>query len=384
MGLTQMHASDLVDAKIDDCITPSAPEVAELTGGTWENLGSTLHFQGVSVAEAEVAPGELYFTLGPEHWTDARLAALQSAGAGGIVVPRHAVLPEMALPVLRVDDTREALRLLAEANRDRTEAKRVLVTGTEGKTGLKIMLHHIISQQVPCHAVLNSSNLHVPIWRSLASIRRRDRFAIVEISVAQPNRGWQRSAIVRPHFCVITNISPQHTIYHGGLDALIRNKAESVTSMEPGGACLINADNAYYLDLKEAIQRIQPVPILAFGSGPGCEGRLLHADFDPGRGGWQVYARVFGRSVNYFLPMVNSYAPLASVSALTMAAYLGLDLERACASLATFHPFETAGRIVTLPVGEGRFTLFDHSHRGSRGTGQGPSGAGRHPRPGRA
>lgn len=360
-----MRDSNLVDVVRDDCIALTAPEIAELTGGAWDRPVDGLCFQGVAVAEAEVAAGELYFTLAPGHWSAARLAELHAAGAAGIVVPHNAVLSATDLPILRVDDSREALRRVAEANRDRTQARRILVTGTEGKTGLKIMLHHIMSRQLPCHAVLNSSNLHVPIWRSLASIRRRDRYAIVEISVAQPNRGWQRSAIVRPHFCVITNISPQHTVYHGGLDALIRNKAESVTSMAPGGACLINADNDYYLDLKDAIQRIQPVPVMAFGSGPGCEGRLLHADFQPGLGGWRVQARVFGRSLNYFLPMVNSYAPLASVSALTVAAHLGLDLDEACASLADFQPFETAGRIVTLPVGEGAFTLFDHSHRGS-------------------
>lgn len=349
----------------DGLITLTSKDVAALTGGDWERLAHPVGFPGVSVGEAEVAAGEIYFPLSREQWGVKALAALEAAQAGGVVVPRDAPLAETTLPVLRVDDPRDALRLMAEENRRRAKAKRILVTGTEGKTGFKIMLHHIMSRQIPCHAVLNSSNLHVPIWRSLASIRREDEYEIVEISVAQPNRGWQRSQIVRPHYCVFTNISSQHTALHGSLDRLIRNKAEAVTGLEPGGVCFINADNDYFLDLKDAIQRIKRVPVISFGSHPDCEGRLLASTFVPRKGGWQVQARIFGNSVNYFVRMVNSYAPLASVSALTVAAYLELDMVQACASLADFQPFETAGRIVTLPIGDGEFTLVDHSLRGS-------------------
>ncbi|MFH1496023.1 MAG: CapA family protein [Pseudomonadota bacterium] len=336
-----------------------------MTGGTWEGLVGKTAFSGASVGDAQGATGELYFALSKENWSPSRLATLQKEGVIAAVVSRHARIVSAPIPLLRVNDPREALHIVAQENAKRAKAKRILVTGTEGKTGLKFMLHHIMNRQMPCHAVLNSANLHIPIWRSMASIRSEDEYAIIEVSVAQPNRGWQRSKIIRPHLCVITNISPQHTIYHGTMDRLIRHKAESVTSILPGGVCFINADNDYYLDLKDAIQRIKTIPVLSFGSSPWCEGRLISANFILRKGGWQVQARIFGRSVNYFVSMVNSYAPLASVSALTIASYLGLDLEQACASLVDYHPFETAGRIINLPLPGGEFTLFDHSLRGS-------------------
>ncbi len=357
------HNNSYPDGK--GSITLSSSEIAQLTGGTWEGLGSETAFSGASVGEAQGAAGEIYFALSKEHWAPSRLATLQAEGVIAAAVPRHAQIASAPVALLRVDDPREALRIVAQENARRAKARRILVTGTEGKTGLKFMLHHIMSRQLPCHAVLNSANLHVPIWRSMASIHREDEYAIIEVSVAQPNRGWQRSKIIRPHLCVITNISPQHTIYHGTMDRLIRHKAESVTSLLPGGVCFINADNDYYLDLKDAIQRIRSIPVLSFGSSPWCEGYLLSSNFVLHKGGWQVQARIFGRSVNYFVSMVNSYAPLASVSALTIAAYLGLDMDQACASLGDYSPFETAGRIVNLPVAGGEFTLFDHSLRGS-------------------
>lgn len=359
-----MVEHDNEDAK-KGSITLSSFDIAKLTGGEWEGLNETISFSGVSAGGAEASVGELYIALDKEPWSASRLAALQASGARGVVVQREVKIALQALPLLRVDDPRDALRIMAEENARRAKARKILVTGTEGKTGLKIMLHHIICQQARCHAVLNSSNLHVPIWRSMASIHGEDEIAIIEVSVAQPNRGWQRSEIVRPHLCVITNISPQHTALHGSMDRLVRHKAEVVTALQPDGACIINADNEYFLDLKDAIQRIKPVPVMSFGASPFCEGQLISATFVPGKSGWQVQARIFGKSVNYFVRMVNSYAPLASVSALTVAAYLGLDLLQATASLCSFSPFETAGRIVKLPVKGGEFTLIDHSLRGS-------------------
>lgn len=348
-----------------DLIALTAHDMAKITGGQWEGLTADIGFPGVSLSIGQQQPGDLCVCLSRDAWRSRTLRALRDQGVAGVVVPTNAVIPNPPLPLLRVPDPTEALRQIGDENARRCPATRILVTGTEGKTGFKHLLHHIVSRQAPCHAILNSANLNIPIWRSLSSIRRNDTFAIVEVSVAMPKRGWQRSAFIKPHICVITNISPQHTIYHGGLDPLIRHKAEVVTSIEPGGVAFINADNAYAVDLQDAIQRIRRVPVMTFGSAPNCDGRLLCAEFVPEALGWQVQARIFGASVNYFISMVNSYAPLASVSALTVAAYLGLDLGRACADLGCFVPYETAGEIVTLRHEEGDFLLIDHSTRGS-------------------
>ncbi len=348
-------------------ITLSSFDIAELTGGTWEGLNKDLRFSGVSIDSSKVSAGELYFPLYKKYYSSSHLTSLRATGILGIVVSRSEKIDFKPLPfaLLRVDDPKSALRIIGEENAKRAKAKRILVTGTEGKTGLKIMLDHIVSQQIPCHAIHSSANLNVPIWRSMASIRCEDEIAIIEVSVANPKRGWQRSNIIRPHLCVITNISQQHMVYHGSIDRLIRHKAESVTALQSGGVCIINADNDYFIELKDAIQQIKPIPVLSFGSKPFCEGNLLNATFVPDKFGWQVQAKIFGKLVNYFVSMINSYAPLVSVSALTIAVYQGLDLIQASGSLNSFFPFETAGRIVKFPIKGGEFTLFDHSLRGS-------------------
>lgn len=360
-----MITNRYVNCQEKGLIALSSSDIAELTGGNWEGLNEVITFTGVSVGNADVSKGELYVALGKEHCSSSKLETLRSSGASAVVVQRKMTIAFPILPLLRVDDPRIALSIIAKENVGRVKAKRILVTGTEGKTGLKIMLHHVISQQSPCHAILNSSNLHIPIWRSMASIHSEDEYAIIEISVANPKRGWQRSKIICPHICVFTNISPQHMVYHGNMESLIHNKAEAITAIQSGGVCFINADNEYFLELKRAIQRIRRVPVMSFGSELFCEGQLINAVFVHDRAGWDVHAKIFGQPVNYFISMINSYAPLASVSALTIAAYLDLDLSQAATGLAHYQPFETAGRIVTLPVKSGEFTLFDHSKRGS-------------------
>ena len=79
--------------------------------------------------------------------TERTLPNIKAVGAAAAIV-RDAAKVDVEIPILRVPDTHDALRMIAEANRDRTKAQRVLVTGSEGKTGFKAMLRHVLSRSI--------------------------------------------------------------------------------------------------------------------------------------------------------------------------------------------------------------------------------------------
>jgi UDP-N-acetylmuramyl pentapeptide synthase/poly-gamma-glutamate capsule biosynthesis protein CapA/YwtB (metallophosphatase superfamily) len=348
--------------------------IARVTGGDWRNYQAQPELSGISTNTKyikEGSSGNFFFALSdpttPDVFGDAHRAAVLNAfkvGAVAVAVPRSAKgLPEDR-PLLLVDNVREALKQLGLYVRNQLfVGKRVLVTGTEGKTGFKCMLGHVLSKQMPVHYVGNSSNLDVAIYASMASIKHGDRVAILEASVANPGRGVQRSQIVQPHVAVITEVGNEHLKYHGTQQALIEAKAGIVDAVMDGGYCILNADSANYLPVRKAVLARRRLPILVFGSQPWCNGYLRSKEF--GTNGWRVQALIEGEEVEYQVPLVGEHVPLATVSVLLAAYHLGADVAQAAASFVDFVPYESQGVLRKLVWKDAEFLCYDNASRAS-------------------
>lgn len=361
------------DATVQPALLLDYQTMAEVTGGEWRNYRGQPDLSGISINRQylkEGSSGNFFFVLSdaqaPGEFDDARRASLRKAfqaGAVAAAVPRNAEgLPE-GRPLLLVDDVRGALEKLGLHARDRFAGKRVLVTGTEGKTGFKCMLGHVLSKQMPTHYVCNSANLETGIHASLASIRRGDLVAILEASVAQPGRGVTRSRIVQPHVAVITEVGNEHLKYHGTQQNLIEAKAGIVDAVVDGGYAILNADSANYQAVRKAVLARRRLPILVFGSQPWCNGYLRGKAYS--EDGWRVQAVIEGEEVEYRVPLVGEHIPLATVSVLLAAYHLGADVARAAAGLVDFVPYESQGVMRKLSWNGVEFSCYDNASRAS-------------------
>ncbi|MDI1292513.1 MAG: Mur ligase family protein [Methylobacter sp.] len=353
---------------IDDPIILSSDELAAVTGGVWTNPRLVPVILRVAMNPLTACPGDLLITTNREQWKlkrletetpDALNTLLQKGGVAAVV--RRTSSLDCSVNLLRVDDTYQALLAIVAAVRDKASARRVLVTGTDGKTGFKMQLHHLASGQVSVNARLDSNNMDRGICTTLANTKRHHALSIVEVAVSRKRLGISRSQWVRPDLCVITEIGYEHLATHGSMDKLIAAKASVVSGLVDGGCCLIKSDPRYFEQLRQAILSYRNVPILSFGEGVKDLGRLVGAEFDAARYGWQVQAEIDGRSLDYFLPLVERHAPLSSVGALTALHLAGLDAVQAAERFADFKPYATSGRIYPLPARDGVYIVYDQS-----------------------
>jgi UDP-N-acetylmuramyl pentapeptide synthase/poly-gamma-glutamate capsule biosynthesis protein CapA/YwtB (metallophosphatase superfamily) len=353
----------------------SLDAMAQVTGGEWHKLPVDTVLTGLCHSRTYLrnhSQGNLYFPLNTNasdlSFTATNVAAVIKArplGAIAAVVPQDAAgLPE-SVPLLHVPgDIVTALEALGRHVRDHLfTGTRVIVTGTEGKTGFKCMLHHVLSPQIPTHAMLNSTNLDHSIHASLASIRANDRITILEAAGTHPGRCKRRSRIVKPHVFVITEVGNEHINSHGSQQAVIEGKADICLGLQEGGYGLLNADSRNFEATLAAVRRRSSAPLLLFGSAPHCQGQLLASRFE--HNGWQVQARIQGIAVDYRVPLLGEHAPLASVSVLLAAHALGADVIQAAAALASFIPYESSGVLRRVAVRGGEIQVFDHSTRAS-------------------
>ena len=356
-------------------INMTMQELAEASGGRWLSpVKNDLLFSAVTVLTNSQANALCVAYDKSPKWKKAGVKPQREEdfltaghkGAAAFIVGKDFEY-QIPYPVLQVEDTWQALSDIATYNRDHTSAKRILVTGSVGKTNYKLMAHHALSADTNVHAVLSSANLNVPIWCSLASIGANDDLAIIEVSVATPKRGWQRSEIIKPNILVITNISESHTHYHGSIENLIRAKAESVTGLQDNGVVLLSTDHPHFLALKNEVQKIKPVPVLTWGRGDQCDAQLISSTYDTLNSRWEVNARLMGSHITYWIGTHHSFAPISSLSILLTAAVTGVDIQKTADKLGSFIPGETTGRLysVSQDMDQAPFTLFDYSQRGS-------------------
>jgi UDP-N-acetylmuramoyl-tripeptide--D-alanyl-D-alanine ligase len=344
----------------------TAHEIELVTGGKWRNLpDGYLDITGVNFNPRRVTEGDLFIV---RNWktvdgTDAESLVGRAFNQGAVAaVVQAGDIKDSDYPLLEVADPYQALRDMAASSSLKYGGLRILVTGSHGKTGFKTQLYHLIRKQTSTHANIDSGNKEAAIWRALASIPRGTKVFIVEVAVPSRSFGEKGATLIRPNYCVITGIGLEHLRSHKTLNNLIRNKAGTVTGLRPGGKCLLNADDEYYAALRSEVKNLSTCDILTFGSAPSCHGRLLEAGFN--ESGWRVRADILEEIIEYDLPLLENYAPLASVSVLLTAKLLGADLRACAAEYADYRNFESSGNMYWIKTAKGNILVYDQSRRG--------------------
>ncbi len=350
----------------------TADGLTQYTQGRWlQPCSPFLRFRGIGTHKT-VKAGDLYFVVDvaalEEQGQDVRksLAGIVARGVRALVIDREDYADGWSVPVYLVPNGLTALKEVAHNIRRDLDPLTILVTGTEGKTGAKIQLHHLLAEQARTHAVLNSANTEIPVLRSLANLAIDDQVEINEVSVgADEALRVERARIVNPNICLFTNIGPNHMDMHKTMDNVLRAKSSVVEGLAPGGLCILDSSNAWFQGLRSAIIERRPsTRILEYGFGDQDAAQLFAAEFDQERLGWNVHARIEEVVMDYFLPLVQQHAPLTSLGVLLTVKTAGYDVQRAASRYSSLNAFSTMGQVSRVVKDGGEFIFYDQSRRG--------------------
>jgi UDP-N-acetylmuramoyl-tripeptide--D-alanyl-D-alanine ligase len=319
---------------------------------------------GVSIDSRTVTKGDLFVALqGPNFDGRAFVGdALAKGAAGALVAQPVSDLPENA-PLVVVGDTLAALTALGRAARRRSLARIVAVTGSVGKTGTKEALRIALSGQGVTHASAASFNNQWGVPLSLARMPRDAAFGIFELGMNHEGELAALSPIARPHVAVITTIEAAHLGYFASLEAIADAKAEIFDGLEPGGAAVLNRDNAHFARLAAAAQQRGVTRIIDFGEQRDAAIRLL--DCRLGATASAVTASVMGEVLDYTMALPGRHWVMNSLAVRGAVKAVGGDVGAAAASFAQLVGLPGRGRRHTIALSGGSFDLIDESYNAS-------------------
>ena len=134
----------------------TAGELAEATGGCWQNPPSQTASWSINTDSRTLGSGECFIPIVGERFDGHDF--LDKLPEGVIALAQKNKKITTALPLLLVDDTLEAYQNIALFHRKRmTNLRIAAVTGSVGKTSVKEMLRAIFTEAAGTDHVLNGA-----------------------------------------------------------------------------------------------------------------------------------------------------------------------------------------------------------------------------------
>ena len=302
-------------------------EVADVVGGTAH--GDAVVTGGAFVDTRTPEPGGLFVALVGDRVDGHDFAA--AAGEAGAV----AVLGSRAtdLPTVVVDDVTVALGLLARHVLDRLPDVLVLaMTGSQGKTGTKDYLAHLLAESGPTVATPGNFNNELGVPLTVLGATPETRFLVVEMGARGVGHIARLCEIAPPHVAAVLNVGTAHIGEFGSRQAIAVAKGEIVEALSADGTAVLNADD----DLVRAMAARTSAGVTTFGL-DGADVAVSEITTDElGRQSFELAHRGSGATVH--LAQVGAFQWRNAAAAAAMALAAGLDLDTVADALGDAEP----------------------------------------------
>ena len=252
----------------------------EATGAQLMSGARKGRIRGISTDTRSLLAGELFIALTGERFDGHQFVAQAlEKGARACLVSRDVpgVRPDQNVSIIRVKDTAHALWDLARAHRARLEVPVVAITGTCGKSTTKELAARALGDPQEVLSSPASYNNRIGLPLSILSLRKRHRFAVLEIGSNAPGEVERLSRLARPTLAIITHVGAGHLEGLEDESGVLNEKLGIVKGLDPGGALILDGDDE---TLVKAARLRGHEPVLC-GLGSPCHFRSHSLELTP-------------------------------------------------------------------------------------------------------
>lgn len=200
--------------------------------------------------------GDLYFALkGPNFNGNAFAGQAIEEGAA------YAVIDEAEYSIegktILIDDVLTALQQLAKHHRQQFSIPFVAITGSNGKTTTKELIHAVLSTTFKTYTTEGNLNNHIGVPLTLLKIRDDAQMAVIEMGANHQREIASYCEIALPTHGLITNCGKAHLEGFGGVEGVRKGKGELFDFIRShNGTVFLMNDYDYLQDMSKGIKQL--------------------------------------------------------------------------------------------------------------------------------
>ncbi|MDD3003471.1 UDP-N-acetylmuramoyl-tripeptide--D-alanyl-D-alanine ligase [Flavobacterium sp.] len=212
---------------------------------------STLHkiylsCSSITTDSRKISEDSLFFALKGENF-DANTFAKEALQKGAKYVVIDDSKYHINEQTILVDNTLKALQKLAQFHRNYLKLPVIALTGSNGKTTTKELIHAVLSQKFNVKATIGNLNNHIGVPLTLLSFNKSTEIGIVEMGANHQEEIAFLCEITQPDYGYITNFGRAHLEGFGGIEGVIKGKSEMYDY-------LLNNNKKVFINLDDHLQ----------------------------------------------------------------------------------------------------------------------------------
>ena len=180
---------------------------------------------GVSTDSRTLQSGQLFFALSGPNF-DGNQFAKQALDKGAVAVIVDKDISFTDTRVIRVENSLKSLQALSTEHRKALGTTIVALTGSNGKTTTKELVHSVLSTTFTTVATQGNLNNHIGVPLTLLSLEDDTEIGVVEMGANHPGEIALLTNIAHPDAGLITNFGKAHLEGFGSLEGVVKAKSE--------------------------------------------------------------------------------------------------------------------------------------------------------------
>lgn len=214
-----------------------------------------LESTGICTDTRQLKKGHLYIALKGDHFNGNAFAkaALDKGASAAIIDETNYLIEGCTL----VDNGLETLQTLAQYHRAYLGIPIIGLTGSNGKTTTKELIHAVLSEKYTTVATKGNLNNHIGVPLTLLTMTQNTEIGIVEMGANHQGEIAALCEIAQPNFGYITNFGKAHLEGFGGEEGVIKGKSELYTFLQKtNGFAFVNMEDPIQIRLTKELEQL--------------------------------------------------------------------------------------------------------------------------------
>jgi UDP-N-acetylmuramoyl-tripeptide--D-alanyl-D-alanine ligase len=293
----------------------------------------------VETDNRKIKAGDLFFALKGERFDGNQFAksALEAGAAYAVVDDPQIVVSDR---YILVHEVLSCLQELAKYHRERFQVPFLGITGSNGKTTTKELVHAVLSSQYITYTTQGNLNNHIGIPLTLLRVKPDAEFAIIEMGANHQKEIESYCKYAQPSHGIITNCGKAHLEGFGGVEGVKKGKGELYDYLRAtNGTAFVMWDYDYLRSMSHDIPQI-----ITYGTqNAEILGEVVNTDAPF----LQVKAQVKGEIVEIQTQLVGDYNLPNVLVALAVGQHFNVPMKKMKAAIESYHPENSRSQLMS-------------------------------------